>query len=130
MVSRPLCLRAERIAREALGGENEIAASAQRARRDLEAAAGELAVRLGSTEPRIRVRAAADGVELKIRFLVHPRRRRGLMDQAHRRILEAVQAAPGVEFAYRTVRSVSAPSAVAAVVADRNDSQTYDSAEP
>ena len=89
----------------------------------------QLAIRLDSTEPRIRVRVAADGVELKIRFLVHPRRRRGLMDQVHRRILEAVQAAPGVEFAYRTVRSVPAPSAAAAVVADRNDLQSYGSAE-
>ena len=104
---------AERIAREALDGEKEIAASAQRARRDLEATAGELAVRLGSTEHRIR--AAVDGVELKIRFLAHPRRRRSLMDQVNRRILEAVQAAPEVESAYRTVRSVSAPSALAAV---------------
>lgn len=109
---------AERIVREALAGEKEIAASAQRARRDLEAAAGELAVRVGSTEPRIRIRAAADGVELKIRFLAHPRRRRGLMDQAGRRILAAVQATPGVEFAYRTVRSVSAPAAPAAVAAE------------
>ncbi len=107
---------AERLAREALDGEKEIAASARRARRDLEAAAGELDLRPGSTEPRIRVRAAADGVELKIRFLAHPRRRRGLMDQVGRRILKAFQAAPEVELAYRTVRSVSAPAAAAAVV--------------
>lgn len=110
---------AERITREVLAGEKEIAASAQRARRDLEAAASELAVRQGSTEPRIRVRIAADGVELKIRFLAHPRRRRGLMDQVNRRILEAVQATPEVDFAYRTVRSVSSPTAAAGVVAEQ-----------
>jgi small-conductance mechanosensitive channel len=98
--------RAAEIALEVLNGEKEIAQTALVARRKLEQMAAKFAVRMDSTEPRVRTWTAADGVELTLRFLAHPRRRRELLDRVNRQMLEAVQESEKIDFAYRTVRSI------------------------
>jgi small-conductance mechanosensitive channel len=98
--------RAVALALEVMNAEKEIAQTALVARRKLEHMAAEFAVHMDSTEPRIRTRPGTDGVDLVLRFLAHPRRRRDMLDKINRRILDAVQESENIEFAYRTVRSV------------------------
>ena len=96
----------ERIAREALDEDEEIVAAGREARRALDAVATDFALRLGSTEPRIRVRPVEKGVEVKVRFLARPRRRQDLLAKLNRQVLEAAAATGGeVEFA-GTTRSI------------------------
>lgn len=100
--------RAGEIAVEVMNGEKEIAQTALAARKKLEQMAARFAVRMQSTEPRVRTRPAADGVDLSLRFLAHPRRRRELLDRVNRGMLEAVGASDSIDFAYRTIRAVGA----------------------
>ena len=69
----------------------------------------DFAIRVRNTDPVVRSRAAGSGVELILRFLTHPRRRRLLMDKVNRLILEAVNLSDHVDFAYRTIRTIPTP---------------------
>ena len=66
----------------------------------------DFAIRIRNPAPVVRTRAAASGIELTLRFLAHPRRRRRrrLMDRVNRRIMEAVDQADNIDFAYNTIR--------------------------
>ena len=88
----------------AAAGDDEIKTTARRARRDLEKMATDFAIKVDNTEPRVRTLTGASGVELKLRFLAHPRRRRALMEKINRQIMETVGVATDVEFAYETIR--------------------------
>jgi small-conductance mechanosensitive channel len=89
--------------------DKEIAATAQQARKKIESMTSDFAIRVRSTEPVVRIRAGASGIELTLRFLAHPRRRRLLMDKVNRQILDAVNRADTVDFAYRTMRTIPTP---------------------
>ena len=65
--------------------------------------AKDFAIRIRNTAPVVRTRAGASGIELTLRFLAHPRRRRRLMDRVNRRIMEAVDRADNIDFAYNTI---------------------------
>ena len=89
--------------------EKEIAATAQQAQKKIEEMTRDFAIRVRSTEPVVRTRAVDSGVELRLRFLAHPRRRRLLMDRVNRQVLDAVNRADSVDFAYRTMRMIPTP---------------------
>jgi len=89
--------------------DKEISATAQQAQKQIESMTSDFAIRVRSTEPVVRTRAAGSGIELTLRFLAHPRRRRLLMDKVNRQILEAVNQADTVDFAYHTIRSIPTP---------------------
>jgi len=57
-----------------------------------------------STEPAVYTRIAEDGVELTIRYLCEPKRRRITTQAIGEAILEAFSEAPRIDFAYRTSR--------------------------
>ena len=56
--------------------------------------------------PRIRTWTADSGVELRVRFMVHPRRRRALIDTINREVMAAIADAPDIDFAYNTLRVI------------------------
>jgi hypothetical protein len=68
--------------------------------------AKDFAIQIRNTAPVVRARAGDSGIELTLRFLAHPRRRRRLMDKVNRRIMEAVNRADNIDFAYNTVRVI------------------------
>ena len=64
----------------------------------------DFAIRICNTAPVVRTRSGASGIEMTLRFLAHPRRRSRLMARINRRIMEAVDRADNIDFAYDTVR--------------------------
>jgi small-conductance mechanosensitive channel len=62
------------------------------------------AFKYGTLTPIVYVSLGPSGTELTLRFLVHARRRRAAVDQASRRILDAIAADPSIRIAYQTVR--------------------------
>lgn len=87
---------------EAAAEEYEtVAEPADRACRRLEE---RYAIVVGTRTPIVYANAADSGVELTVRYLTHIRRRRGTADHITRRLLEAVEAEPDLDFAYPTTR--------------------------
>jgi small-conductance mechanosensitive channel len=99
---------AEKLILEAAVNE-EIADTARQAAYKIEEMTTKFAIKVPKTKPFVRTGAGGNGVELTLRFLAHPRRRRLLMDKVNRRILEAVNRANDVEFAYDTMRVIPTP---------------------
>ena len=97
---------AERLILEAVDDE-EIKGTARKARKRMEQIAAAFVIKIDNTEAKVRTRTADSGVEPRLRFLAHPRRRRRLMDKINRRIMESVRLAEKIEFAYQTFRVVS-----------------------
>lgn len=94
--------RAEEILREvAAEHHNAIEGEMERSFRSLQR---RYAYRPGTTTPIVYVSIADHGVDLTMRFLTHPRRRRGSVDTVARRVLVAFEAEPRVELAYPTYR--------------------------
>lgn len=91
--------------------EAEIVHSAERAMAQISEMAGAYVIRVDSTQPLVRAMAAADGVELALRFLAHPRRRASLLDKINTKVMRAVLASEKMQFAYHTVRSIATPLA-------------------
>ena len=88
---------------------DEIAHAAREAVKKIDAMTTHFAIRVRSTEPSVRTRLGASGVNLTFRFLAHPRRRRLLMDKINRQVLEAVNSAKDVHLAYDTLRVIPTP---------------------
>jgi small-conductance mechanosensitive channel len=89
--------------------DKEISATAHQAQKAIESMTSDFAIRVRSTEPVVRTRAAGSGIDLMLRFLAHPRHRRLLMDRVNRQILDAVNQADDVNFAYHTIRTIPTP---------------------
>jgi hypothetical protein len=81
--------------------------TAREARKMIDKMAKDFAIRIRQTTLRVRSCAGVSGIELTLRFLVHPRHRRRLMDKVNRRIMEAIDRAETIDFAYDTVRVVT-----------------------
>lgn len=84
--------------------DDEMTTTAHQAQKLIDNMAKDFAIRIRNTAPVVRTRAGASGIELTLRFLAHPRRRRRLMDRVNRRIMEAVDRADNIDFAYNTIR--------------------------
>ena len=86
--------------------DDEITNTTHQAQKMIDNMTKDFAIRIRNTAPVVRTRAAASGIELTLRFLAHPRRRRRrrLMDRVNRRIMEAVDQADNIDFAYNTIR--------------------------
>lgn len=80
----------------------DIEPETERAFRELER---RYAFKYGALTPIVYVAAADSGVQLTLRYLTHIRRRRGSADHITRRMLEAVEREPRLEFAYPTWRT-------------------------
>lgn len=94
---------------DAVASNKELTAIADKAAQRLQHMAGDYSIEPDSTQPVIRTWAAESGVELTLRFLVHPRKRGQLMDDVNVAVMHAVEEAENVEFAYHTIRSIPTP---------------------
>jgi len=101
---------AEEILREIVTGHDEILTTAKLARKKVTAVASDFAIKVDNTAPRIRTWTADSGVELRVRFMVHPRRRRALIDTINREVMAAIADAPDIDFAYNTLRVIPTPA--------------------
>ncbi len=101
--------RAEELLREIVGGHDEILTTAKLARKRLTEAASHFAIKVDDTAPKTRTWTADSGVELRLRFMVHPRRRRVLIDAVNREVMEAFSTAQDIDFAYNTLRVIPTP---------------------
>ncbi len=99
---------AEKLILEAAVNE-EITNTARQAANKIEEMKTNFAIKVRNTNPVVYTRAGGSGVELTLRFLAHPKRRRLLMDKVNRQILEAVNRANDVDFAYDTMRLIPTP---------------------
>ena len=90
-------------------GHEEIQTTAKLAHKKAAEAASDFAIKVDNTEPRVRTWTADSGVEIRLRFMAHPRRRRALIDTINREVMVAVAATEGVEFAYTTMRVIPTP---------------------
>jgi small-conductance mechanosensitive channel len=90
---------------------DEINATAKQARGFLEEMAADYILKIENTRPRIRLATSSRGIDFRLRFLAHPKRRPELMDRINRSILTAVNNTEGVDFAYNTLRVISEASA-------------------
>jgi small-conductance mechanosensitive channel len=100
--------KAEKLILEAVDNQ-EIIETAKQAREEMDKMATHFAIRIENTQPVVRTLAADSGIELRLRFLVHPRRRRALMDRINRSVMEAVDRTEGIDFAYNTLRVIPTP---------------------
>ena len=100
---------AEEILHQVIGGHDEIKTTAKLAHKRVAKVASDFAIKVDSTEPRYRTWTADSGVELRARFMVHPRRRRALIDPLPREVMTAIAAAEDVDFAYTTMRVIPTP---------------------
>ena len=100
---------AEEILQEIVESHDEIQTTAKLAHKRVAEAAADFAIKVDSTTPRFRTWMAESGVELRTRFMVHPRRRRALIDALNRDAMKAFAAAEDVEFAYNTLRVIPTP---------------------
>ena len=101
--------RAEQLLREIVEGHDEITTTANLARKRVTEAAANFAIKVDNTAPRVRTWAADSGVQLRLRFMAHPRRRRALIDTVNREVMTAFSAAQDVDFAYNTMRVIPTP---------------------
>ena len=85
---------AEEVLYEIAEGNDEILTTAKLARKRLAEAASNFAIKVDNTEPRVRTWTADSGIELRLRFMAHPRRRRALIDALNRDILRAITIIP------------------------------------
>jgi small-conductance mechanosensitive channel len=99
---------AEKLILEATVNE-EITNTARQAANKIEEMMTNFAIKVRNTNPVVFTRTGGSGVELTLRFLAHPKRRRLLMDKVNRQILEAVNRANDVDFAYDTMRVIPTP---------------------
>lgn len=99
--------RAEAILRSV--GDDLHAEVAPKLERGFRALERRYAFKHGALTPIVYVTIGRDGIELTLRFLVSVRGRRGMIDRASRRILEALAAEPDVRVAYGTFRVVEQP---------------------
>ena len=83
--------------------------TARLARKRLSEVASDFAIKVDNTAPRVRTWTADSGIELRLRFMVHPRRRRALIDTVNREVMQAFSAAADVDFAYNTLRVIPTP---------------------
>lgn len=68
-----------------------------------------LSIQADPTDPVVRTWASANGIDLTLRFLVHPRRRPTLQDKINTQILRAIQKSGNIDFAYNTIRAIPTP---------------------
>jgi small-conductance mechanosensitive channel len=101
--------RAVEILLEIAEGHDEILTTAKLARKRLTEVASDFAIKVDDTAPKVRTWAADSGIELRLRFMVHPRRRRALIDTLNRQVMEAFSAAQDIDFAYNTLRVIPTP---------------------
>jgi small-conductance mechanosensitive channel len=99
---------AEKLILEAAVNE-EIVHAARQAAKKIEEMTTNFAIRVRNTKPVVRTRTGGNGVELTLLFLAHPEHRRRLMDKVNRQILEAINRANDVKFAYDTMRVIPTP---------------------
>lgn len=98
---------AEKIMLEA--AEKDFEEKQDQIRERLKRARRRMLIRLNHITPKVWVTIADSGVELTLRYLVRPRRRRSISDAIGREILEKIATVPNVEFAYPTTRFYSSP---------------------
>jgi small-conductance mechanosensitive channel len=101
--------RAVELLHEIVDNHDEIQTTAKLAHKKAAEAASDFAIKVENTQPRVRTWTADSGVELRLRFMAHPRRRRALIDAVNREVMTAVAATDGVEFAYTTMRVIPTP---------------------
>ena len=89
--------------------EPEIKQTAALAFAQIQRMASELSIQADSTDPVVRTWAAASGIDLTLRFLIHPRRRPTIQDRLNTKILRAVQQSGTIDFAYNTIRAIPTP---------------------
>ena len=89
--------------------EPEIKQTAALAFAQIQRMASELSIQVDSTDPVVRTWAAASGIDLTLRFLIHPRRRPTIQDRLNTKILRAVQQSGTIDFAYNTIRAIPTP---------------------
>lgn len=102
--------RAREILRESMLAEREIVATARRSKKNIAEMSSNFHIQVPSTEPVVRTWVSNVGVELTLRFLVHPRSRPELLDSVNLRVLRAIQQSEDIRFAYWTVRSIATPA--------------------
>jgi len=89
--------------------EPEIKQTAAIAFTQIQKMSSELSIQADSTDPVVRTWAAANGIDLTLRFLVHPRRRPTIQDRLNTQILRTIQKSENINFAYNTIRSIPTP---------------------
>ncbi len=101
--------RAEEVLRQIAGSHDEILTTAKLARKRVTEAASTFAIKVDNTAPRVRTWTADSGIELRLRFMAHPRRRRALIDAVNRDVMRTFSAAEDIDFAYNTLRVIPTP---------------------
>lgn len=99
----------EEILYEIVESHDEILTTAKLACKRVTEAAANFVIKVDNTAPRVRTWTADSGIELRLRFMAHPRRRSVLIDAVNRDILKAFSAAEDVDFAYNTLRVIPTP---------------------
>ncbi len=89
--------------------EPEIKQTAALAFAQIQRMSAELSIQVDSTDPVVRTWAAASGIDLTLRFLIHPRRRPTIQDRLNTLILRAIQKSGNIDFAYNTIRAIPTP---------------------
>lgn len=89
--------------------EPEIKQTAALAFAQIQKMTSELSIQTDSTDPVVRTWAASNGIDLTLRFLIHPRRRPAIQDRLNTHILRAIQKAENIDFAYNTIRAIPTP---------------------
>ncbi len=89
--------------------EPEIKQTAALAFAQIQRMSSELSIQADSTDPVVRTWAASNGIDLTLRFLVHPRRRPTIQDRLNTQILRAIQKSGNIDFAYNTIRAIPTP---------------------
>ena len=89
--------------------EPELKQTAALAFAQIQKMSSELSIQADSTDPVVRTWAAANGIDLTLRFLVHPRRRPTIQDRINTQILRAIQKSGNIDFAYNTIRNIPTP---------------------
>lgn len=101
--------RGEKTLIEIVESNDEIVTTAKLARKRVTEAARTFAIKVDDTAPRVRTWTADSGIELRLRFMAHPRRRRTLIDTVNRDVIRAFTAAEDIDFAYNTLRVIPTP---------------------
>lgn len=89
--------------------EPEIKQTAALAFAQIHRMSAELSIQADSTDPVVRTWAAANGIDLTLRFLIHPRRRPTIQDRLNTLILRAILKSGDIDFAYNTIRAIPTP---------------------
>ena len=89
--------------------EPEIKQTAALAFAQIQRMSAELSIQADSTDPVVRTWAASSGIDLTLRFLIHPRRRPTIQDRLNTLILRAIQKSGDIDFAYNTIRAIPTP---------------------